>query len=31
MERFFDKLIGYVRAIKVARVDVIDTELNNLA
>jgi hypothetical protein len=31
MERFFDKLIGYVRAIEVAGVDVIDTELNNLA
>ena len=31
MERFFDKLIGYVRAIEVAGVDVGDTELNNLA
>jgi hypothetical protein len=31
MERLFDKLIGYVRAIEVAGVDVIDTELNNLA
>jgi len=31
MERFFDKLIGYVRAIKVAGVDVRNTELNNLA
>src|SRR5947207_9931085 len=31
MQRFFNKLIGYVRAIKVAGVDVGDTELNNLA
>ena len=31
MQRLFDKLIGYVRAIEVARVDVRDTELNNLA
>jgi hypothetical protein len=31
MQRFFDNLIGYVRAIEVAGVDVIDTELNNLA
>jgi len=31
MKRFFDKLIGYVRAIEVAGIDVIDTELNNLA
>jgi hypothetical protein len=31
MERFFNKLIGYVWAIEIARVDVIDTELNNLA
>ena len=31
MQRFFDKLIGYVRAIEVAGVDVGDTELNNLA
>jgi len=31
MQRFFDKLIGYVRAIEVAGVDVIDTEANNLA
>ena len=30
MQRFFDKLIGYVRAIEVAGVDVIDTEANNL-
>jgi len=26
MERLFNKLIGYVRAIEVAGVDVIDTE-----
>ena len=31
MQRFFDKLIGNVRAIEVARVDVGDTEANNLA
>jgi hypothetical protein len=31
MERFFDELIGYVRAIEVAGIDVIDAELNNLA
>ena len=31
MQRFFDKLIGYMRAIKVAGVDVGNTELNNLA
>src|SRR5260370_29730794 len=31
MQRFFDKLIGYVRAIEVAGVDVGDTEANNLA
>ena len=31
MQRLFDKLIGNVRAIKVAGVDVIDTEPNNLA
>jgi hypothetical protein len=31
MERFFDQLIGYMRAIEVAGVDVIDTESNNLA
>ena len=31
MQRFFDKLIGNVRAIEVAGVDVIDTEANNLA
>src|SRR6476660_2409310 len=31
MQRFFDKLIRYVRAIKVAGVDVGNTELNNLA
>jgi hypothetical protein len=31
MERFFDKLIGYVRAIEIAGVDVIDTEPYNLA
>src|SRR6478672_8983606 len=31
MERFFNKLIGYMRAIKVAGVDVGDTEANNLA
>src|SRR6478672_5264841 len=31
MERFFNKLIGYMRAIEVAGVDVGDTELNNLA
>jgi hypothetical protein len=31
MERFSDKLIGNVRAIEVAGVDVIDTEPNNLA
>ena len=31
MERFFDKLIGYVRTIEVAGIDVIDTEFNNLA
>jgi hypothetical protein len=31
MQRFFDKLIGYVRPIEVAGVDVGDTELNNLA
>ena len=31
MQRFFDKLIGYMRAIEVAGVDVSDTEFNNLA
>ena len=31
MQRFFDKLIGYVRAVEVAGVDVGDTEFNNLA
>src|SRR6476659_2382481 len=31
MERLFNKLIGYMRAIEVAGVDVGDTELNNLA
>src|SRR6476620_3333946 len=31
MERFFNKLIGYMRAIEVAGVDVGYTELNNLA
>src|SRR4029077_20519195 len=31
IQRFFDKLIGYVRAIEVAGVDVCDTEANNLA
>jgi hypothetical protein len=31
MQRFFDKLIGYMRAIEVARIDVGDTEPNNLA
>src|SRR6266403_4307103 len=31
MQRFFYKPIGYVRAIKVAGVDVSDTEANNLA
>ena len=31
MERFSDKLIGNVRAIEVAGVDVIDTEPKNLA
>ena len=31
MQRLFDKLIGYVRAIEVAGVDVVDTEFNNLA
>ena len=31
MQRFFDKLIGYVRAIEVAGIDVGDTETNNLA
>src|SRR6266487_6092516 len=31
MQRFFDKLIGYMRAIEVAGVDVGDTEANNLA
>jgi len=31
MERFSDKLIGNVRAIEVAGVDVIDTEPDNLA
>ena len=31
MERFFDKLIGYVRAIEVAGVDVGDTEPDDLA
>ena len=31
MQRLFDKLIGNVRAIEVAGVDVIDTEPNNLA
>ena len=31
MQRFLDKLIGYVRAIEVAGVDVGDTEANNLA
>src|SRR6266487_13714 len=31
MQRFFDKLIGYVRAIEVAGVDVGDNEANNLA
>src|SRR5947199_8730405 len=31
MQRFLDKLIGYVRAIEVAGVDVGDTEFNNLA
>ena len=30
MQRLFDKLISYVRAIEVAGVDVIDTEFNNL-
>src|SRR6266516_317230 len=31
MQRFFDKLIGYMRAIVVAGVDVCDTEANDLA
>src|SRR5438034_8329680 len=31
MQRFFDKLIGYMWAIEVAGVDVGDTEANNLA
>jgi hypothetical protein len=31
MQRLLDKLIGYVRAIEVAGVDVGDTEANNLA
>jgi len=31
MQRFFDKLIGYVRSIEVAGVNVIDAEPNNLA
>src|SRR6266704_5341822 len=31
MQRFFDKLIGYMRPIEVAGVDVGDTEANNLA
>ena len=31
MERLFDKLIGYVRAIEVAGIDVVDTEASNLA
>src|SRR5437879_2456385 len=31
MERLFDKLIGYVRAIEVGGVDVVDTEVNHLA
>src|SRR5437764_501260 len=31
MQRFFNKLIGYVRAIEVAGIDVIDTEANNIA
>src|SRR6266705_2465091 len=31
MQRFFDKLVGYMRAIEVGGVDVIDTEVNNLA
>ena len=31
MQRFFDELIGYVRAIEVAGVDVGDTEANDLA
>jgi hypothetical protein len=31
MQRLFDKLIGYMRAIEVASVDMGDTELNNLA
>src|SRR5439155_13584087 len=31
MQRFFDELISYVRAIEVAGVDVGDTEANNLA
>ena len=31
MQRFFDKLIGYVRSIEVAGVNVIDAEPNNFA
>src|SRR5207237_7338895 len=31
MQRFFDKPIGYMRAIEVGGVDVVDTEVNHLA
>ena len=31
MQRFFDQPIGYVWAIEIAGVDVIDTEANNFA
>jgi hypothetical protein len=31
MQRLFDKLIGYMRAVEVAGVDIGDTEPNNLA
>ena len=31
MQRFFDELIGHMWTIKIARVDVIDAELNEFA
>src|SRR4029077_10636851 len=31
MQRLFNKLIGNMRPVKVARIDVIDSELNNFA
>ena len=31
MQRLFDELIGNMRSVEIARIDVIDSELNNFA